>query len=195
MKWYGSVMAISTKDTGSDWRLSLAVASIPAFAAIAAAVIAARSAKTAKNAELAAQYVRELENRISEKKYDVYKPMINLFKEIMNQRTLGDEELRDRISDFSAWVIIFGSDESVKAFHNFMQSTYHSPPPVILMKLYADFVIAARRDMGYSKTEINQKHFLGMRINDLYTHELFKDVDKPLADLCRDAGWAPPWQR
>ncbi|MEU5794293.1 hypothetical protein ABZ800_12310 [Streptomyces sp. NPDC047813] len=183
-------------DNGStDWRLSLAVAAIPAIAAVIAAVIAAQAARRAKKAELAAQHLRDLENRISEKKYEVYKPMINLIRDMLDQRQIGEQELRSRISDFSTWIIIYGSDDAVKAFHNFMQAAYHDPPAKVLMKLYADFVLAARRDMGYAETDVEQAHFLGMRINDLYDNSLFRNVNAPLREICQEVNWQPPWLR
>jgi hypothetical protein len=189
-------LAAAAQGKSADWRISLAVAAIPALAAIIAAVIAARSAKSAKKSDIDAQHLRDLEARISEKKYEVYKPMINLLKDILDQRPMAEDEFKSRISEFSAWVTIFGSDEAVKAFHHFMQTTYaDNTPPIVLMKLYAEFVLSARRDMGYPDTAINAKHFLGMRISDLYTDDLFSKVDTPLADLCREVGWTPPWEQ
>ncbi|MCL6297602.1 hypothetical protein [Streptomyces kronopolitis] len=192
---HGKLMVIA-QGKSLDWRVSLTVAAIPAIASVVAAVIAARSARRAKTSEIDAQHLRDLEARISEKKYDVYKPMINLLKDILNQRVMSEDEFKSLISEFSAWVTIFGSDQAVRAFHDFMQATYVTgTPPVILMKLYAEFVLAARRDMGYPDTMIGAKHFLGMRISDLYSHDQLAKVDMPLADLCRDVGWTPPWEQ
>ncbi|MHC3424719.1 hypothetical protein [Streptomyces sp. DT18] len=189
-----SYLVASMEASGPTWGLPIAIAAIPALASVAAAVIAARAAKRAKKLEIDAQYLRDLEARISEKKYDVYKPMINLLKEILDQRQTSEEESRARISEFSAWITIFGSDEAIAAFHYFMQASYaQGAPPVVLMKLFAEFVISARRDMGYPNTEITAKHFLGMRIRDLYTSDQLAQVDIPLADLCREVGWTPPW--
>ncbi|QDO40671.1 hypothetical protein FNV62_23210 [Streptomyces sp. RLB3-17] len=191
-----SYLMVAAQGKSLDWRISLAVAAIPALASIMAAAIAARSARRAKKSEIDAQHLRDLEARISEKKYDVYKPMINLLKDILNQRAMSEDEFKNLISEFSAWVTIFGSDEAVRAFHNFMQATYvPNTPPVILMKLYAEFVISARRDMGYPETAIAAKHFLGMRISDLYSHDELAKVDMSLADLCREVGWTPPWEQ
>ncbi|PJN03755.1 hypothetical protein CG740_04930 [Streptomyces sp. CB01201] len=121
--------------------------------------------------------------------------MINLFRDILDRRQPAEDELRASISEFATWVSIYGSDGAVKAFHDFMQAAYADPPPAILMRLYADFVIAARRDMGYPDTAIDQKHFLGMRINDLYQHPMLRSVDKPFDELCREQGWNPPWRQ
>jgi hypothetical protein len=119
--------------------------------------------------------------------------MIDALKNIMNLQRMTANEFRDRTSEFATWISIFGSDEAVKAFHDFMQASYHAAPPAVLMKLYADFVISARRDMGYPNTEIKQSHFVGIRISDLYDNNILKDINKPLADICREAQWTPPW--
>lgn len=188
-----SELAFMATTRPSNWELPLTVAALPALAAILAAIIAARAARLAKKAEISAQHLSELENRISEKKYEVYKPMINLIRDMMDRRQLDEQETKARISDFSTWIIIYGSDEAVQAFHNFMQASFHNPPVKILMKLYADFVLAARRDMGYPKTVVTQSHFLGMRINDLYDTSLLSNVEAPLRDICMETDWTPPW--
>ncbi|MFI0199865.1 MULTISPECIES: hypothetical protein [Streptomyces] len=144
-------------------------------------------------AELDAQRIRDLEARNSEKKYDTYKPMINLLKDALDRRTIDPETFRTSISDFATWVAIYGSDEALSAFHNFMQASYGSPPPVILMRLYADFVIAARRDIGYPDTQVTRLQFLGIRISDAYSNSAFREIDKPFSELCRNVGWNPPW--
>lgn len=184
----------AAQEAGPNWKITLTVAAIPAIAAIVAAIIAARSARVAKKSENEAQRLRELESRISEKKYDTYKPMINTLKDMLDRRTVDEEAFRSHISEFATWVAIFGSDEAVESFHNFMQASFNPPtPPIIFMRLYADFVLAARRDMGYPDTRNTRKQILGSRITDVHTHPLFAHIDKPLPDLCRDTEWAPPW--
>ncbi|MEU0087729.1 hypothetical protein [Streptomyces sp. NPDC006274] len=179
---------------GVDWRIALSVAALPAIAAVIAAVIAARSAKVAKSSEVEAQRLRELESRISEKKYDTYKPMINTLKDMLDRRAVNEETFRANISEFAIWVAIFGSDEAVRSFHNFMQASFNPPtPPVVFMRLYADFVLAARRDMGYLDTSSTRKEILGSRITDVYSHSMFSNMDKPFEDLCREAEWQPSW--
>lgn len=186
-------MVAAGQEPGVGWKIAIAVAGIAAVASIVAALISARSARSVKKSELDAQRIRDLEARISEKKYETYRPMINVLKDLLDQRAVDEDIFRASVSEFATWVTIYGSDEAVGAFHNFMQAAYSSPPPVVLMRLYADFVIAARRDIGYPDTKVARKQFLGMRINDIYAHRLFSDIDKPFADLCRDANWTPPW--
>ncbi len=59
-----------------------------------------------------------------------------------------EAEMIERLSEFASWISIFGSDDAVKSFHNFMQGAFHAAPAPITLRLYADFVLAARRDMG-----------------------------------------------
>jgi hypothetical protein len=174
---------------------SLAIAGISAITAIAAAFISSRSAHTSKRAEISAQQLRDLENRISEKKYDVYRPMILLLQRVIDREQIPPEEFRKRVSDFSTWIIIYGSDEAVRAFHNFMQVAYNDPPVQVLMRFYAEFVITARKDMGSPQTDVSRSHFLGMRISDLYTSDTLADLDHPIEELTRETHWMLPWQR
>lgn len=173
--------------------LQVGLTVIPACAAIVAATIAARSAKKTKRFEIEAQRIRELESRISDKKYDVYKPMINLIRDMLDQRSIDDEDSRSKISDFATWVAIYGSDEAVRAFRNFMQAAFHSAPPIVLMKLYSEFVLAARRDIGQAETKITELDFLGARIRDLHQSDLLIGIGRPLLEICADHGWSPPW--
>jgi flagellar basal body-associated protein FliL len=67
----------------AEW-IAILVAGIAAVAAIAAAVVAALSARSTKQLELRAQRTRELESRISERKIDVYKPLIELLGNVIS---------------------------------------------------------------------------------------------------------------
>jgi hypothetical protein len=184
-------VSIASSNT-TNWKLSLAVACIPAIAAIIAAITAARAARVTKRTEIEAQRLRDLEGRISEKKYDTYRPMLDTLKDLISQQ-IDASTFRTRTSEFTTWISIYGSDEAVKSFHNFMQASFHNAPAKVLMKLYAEFIIAARRDMGNPSTKIRASHFLGMRINDIYDNNVLSDVDSPLESICRETGWTPPW--
>jgi len=125
--------------------------------------------------------------------------MIDLFRRIFDTTTTGtkipDKEFRSLTSKFMAWVTIYGSDEAVKIFSRWMQATYHDPPATILLRLYAEFVLAARRDMGYPTTEVTEADFLAMRIKDLYHRDqtLYASLQRPIEDVARDEKWPIPW--
>ena len=183
----------------SDWLVPLGVAAVPAIASIVAAVLSARSARKSRLAEMDAARINELENRLSERKYDLYRPMIDLLRKMMDTSktgtTINQKQMQRDLSEFGAWINIFGSDEAIRAFHNFMQGAYHSAPPQVLMRLYADFILAARRDMGYQNTATTAQEILGIRINDIYeSPEMQAVASMTFMDLCAHHNWPIPWQ-
>jgi hypothetical protein len=114
----------------SFW-LALAIAAIPAFASIGAAIIAARAARDARRSDAEAQRARDLEARNSERKYEIYEPMINMLRDVLTAGGnvgIDEGEVRTKMADFATWISIYGSDDAVEAFHNIMQAAYTSAP-------------------------------------------------------------------
>jgi hypothetical protein len=71
----------------AEW-ITILVAGIAAAAAITAAIVAALSARSTKRLELRAQRARELEGRISERKIEIYKPMIEMLGKVIRPSAL-----------------------------------------------------------------------------------------------------------
>lgn len=179
--------------------LPILVAGIPAAASIIAAIFAGAYAKKARMAEADAAHMRELEARIASTKYDVYKPMIEMLRDALDPQSLesvSEDDMRVKTADFSTWISIFGSDEAVRSFHRFMQGAYSNAPGLVAIRLYAEFVLAARKDMGYSDTSISSLDVLGIRIKDIYNNRNNYDpATLPFERLCRKYNWSPPWSR
>lgn len=174
-----------------NW-LTLAAIGIPALTSILAAVVAGVFAWRTRRADADAERVRELEGRISERKYAVYEPFINLFADVFSQRNVPTQEiLHKKLQDFATWISIYGSDEAVKSFHNFAQATYSDAPGPILLRLYGDFMVAARKDMGNNNTGVYREHVLGMRITNIYTYPDI--IDQSFEEVCERLDWQPPW--
>ncbi|HEY3381822.1 MAG TPA: hypothetical protein VGK32_08645 [Vicinamibacterales bacterium] len=174
-------------------------AAIPASAAIIAAVVAARSASSARTSEQSAAAVRDLENRIADRKVKVYEPMIELLRRMLDPNEsatiMADErKFREDLSKFGAWVTIYGSDEAVIYFERFMQCTYRAAPAPVMIRMYVEFVLAARRDMGYPDTGITGEHIMGIRLKDTYDPEWFETLTTPLWRLYEREAWTAPWQ-
>lgn len=191
-----------------DWG-QLLISIIPALAAIAAAVIAAKSARRAQTAEAETARLRQLEERLSAKKYETYEPMLTLLGELLTPEDINDgsssatkkkaanrstaELVRGHVK-FSTWISVFGSDEAVRAYERLMQASYSDPPPQVFLRLYAEFVIAARRDISYSETEIRAINVMGMRMTDAYTDARTRNCLEVNFDvLCSEVNWTPPW--
>lgn len=181
-----------------DW-IPFALASIPAAVSIFGALAAGRFARKTKELEIQAQRVRDLETRLAEKKYGVYQPMIDLLSNMLDPdvaKTLKVDDLRADFRNFDAWIAIYGSDDAVRAWHNLRQGAFKNAPRFVLLRLYADFVIAARRDMGHPDTEVSSTELLGIRTSDLYdkdTGELTTILGLDWSDMERHTGWKPPW--
>lgn len=178
-----------------------AVASLPALVAVVAAVVASRSAKHARVAEGEAERVRLLEKRVADRKYEVYKPIVTLLGDMLDPQKSGKMDQAKTLAalrDFTRWVGVFGSDEAARAFRNFMQGTYNAAPAPILMRLYADFQLAARRDMGDASTTIQGHELLAIRVNDLYADNdsaLLDAVTQPFTEAAPRPTGASPGRR
>lgn len=180
-----------------EW-VTILVAGIAAAAAVVAAIVAALSARSTKQLELRAQRTRELESRISEQKINVYKPMIELLGNVISNAALGrqttPEENTPKIAEFTTWITIYGSDETIKCYHDFMQAAFNGAPALVSSRLYADFIIASRRDIGYPDTSVTALQIMGMRVNDLYSEEEYRSaMELPFEELCQQEKWTPPW--
>ncbi len=67
-------------------------------------------------------------------------------------------------------------------------------PPLVATRLFADFLLEARRDIGRSDTDVTRAQIMGMRITDLYEAESYRSaLDLPFDVLCRREGWTAPW--
>ena len=100
-----------------------------------------------------------------------------------------------KFQKFSAWAGIVGSDEAVRAWSNLMQSTFHDVPPVVLLRLYAEFQLAARRDLGDPDAILTPIELMAARIKDLYDDATYHAaMVAPFADVCASVDWPVPWE-
>ena len=164
-----------------------------------AAAIAAFAAVRTNNATIASQRVIELEKRLATSRLDVFKPMLDGMAQMLEPSASPQVQAERQaamlpaLKSFATWVQIYGSDESVRVFHHFMHAAYHTAPPEVFIRLYGQFVLAARRDLGDSSTDVDLVDLLGIRLKDIYVGYAdrlrLSDVD-----FYREVGWAPPWQ-
>jgi hypothetical protein len=190
-------IAASNAGGPAAW-ITILVAGIAAAAAIIAAIVAALSARSTKRLELQAQRAGELESRISERKIDMYRPIIELFGNALSSAATGTQiapqNNSTKIAEFMTWIAIYGSDDAIKTYHNFMQSAFANAPMLINSRLFAEFILAARRDIGYPSTSVTPLEIMGMRITDLYSEQgLRLAMSLPIDELFRHEKWTPPW--
>ena len=64
------------------------------------------------------------------------------------------------------------------------------------MRIAAEFVLAARKDMGDDVTALTAIDVLGMTIKDTYDNrEFFEALALPLPQVYKRYSWTPPWER
>jgi hypothetical protein len=66
------------------------------------------------------------------------------------------------------------------------------------MRLYAEFLLAARRDLGDPNTQLTPLDVWAPKINDLYALEgleLRRALTLPLEDAISEQAWDCPWLR
>jgi len=174
---------------------------IPLTVAIVSAVLSGLFAISARRSDQEAEKLRDLEQRNAERKYSTYEPMLELLREVLGPGAKpggakADAKFVERVSKFSQWILVWGSDDAVRTFHRFMQAAYGDAPPPVSFRMYGELVLAARRDMGYSKTDITLEHVIGQRITDAYTDQRTWDaMFLPEGDLFRKYDFDPPWTR
>lgn len=182
--------------------IAITLALIAAAASIAAAVIASRAQANVQAQQAQAERLGALEERLAQHEYDVYAPMLTLLNDMIlgavdiENMSAAEQSRQQKMSkDFGTWIAVFGSDEAVSAYHRWAQATFHQPiPPPVLLRLWADLMLAARRDIGDSATCTTTTELLGLRLTDLYeVPDNLVAVDLPLDELCARFGWAAPW--
>jgi hypothetical protein len=179
-------------------------AGIPAAFSLAAAFYAGSRASKVQKAGVEADRLRDLEQRLSEKKAEMYAPMIRALSLMLMsdefRATLPDDERADKqldsiTSKFMAEAITYASDDALRAFSRFRLAGTASPPVPIIMRLVADFLIEVRKDVAGEATTAGALELLGARINDLFTEpELLAAVSEDLPTLAVRFGWTPPWE-
>ena len=181
--------------TGVHWA-AISTIAVPALVSVVAAVFALYQAREARQSEAEAERLRRLEDRVSTRKAKVYEPIIETLDLLVSGRPPDDSDTR--VNEFRRWVAIYGSDEANRAFWRFMQSTYVSAPAPILTRMYVEFVLEARRDLGDDQTKLTPVDYFASKITDLFTDDdptYYEAVTADLDVLFAQHNWIPPWER
>lgn len=157
----------------------------------------AELSRSMQRAEQEAARSRDLEGRLSDRKFGVYEPIIEALSAMLVKRATGPPPppiAPEVWANFGTWMGIFGSDDALRAWRNLQQASFLDAPPVVLMRLFADFMIEARRDMGDDATSVTRSDLLGMRLKDLYSDANTRAaLEEPWEVVQQRTGWAAPW--
>ncbi len=180
--------------------VTLCVAAVPAAVALWSALATARSAREARQSQEELARLQRLESRVSAQKFEAYSPILSVFDLLLRQGSKDSQEVQlklfEAVHHFQTWGVVYASDEAVTAFGRLMQATFHGgAPETVILRLYADFALAARRDMADSTSSTTIAEILQPRIGDLYFDPRMTDVLLPFDVLAEREGWEPPWNR
>ena len=193
-------LAATYVNLGPSTLVTIVVALIAAVASIVAAVVAARSAGSSKRLEVQAQRIRDLESRISERKYKMYEPFLEMVNNFFDHTAKGRAAVADPMKNvdgfvaFAKQITTYGSDAAVEAYHKWNLATVNKAPFPILTRLMA----AVRKDLSYPDTEISATTLIAttLRVGDFYQQDdtFRKIMTLPLSEACALAGWPQPWE-
>lgn len=181
----------------NHWVVPAIGAGVPTAGAVAAAVIAARSAARTKAAELRATRTLLPEHRRAE----IFEGLAEAIEEVWRITRSGKATPKKfergpsvAIGRFMHWVQIYGSDEAVRAANRYMQAIYHGVPTVISLRMLADLVVVARRELGLPETGVGAIDVLAFWVNDVYDDpQVYADLTDPIEHVYARHGWQPPW--
>ncbi|HEX5403727.1 MAG TPA: hypothetical protein VFX16_15655 [Pseudonocardiaceae bacterium] len=121
----------------------------------------------------------------------MYEPMVDMLDRMFTSTDVpGDDEMRHK-RRFDTWVNVYGSDGAVQAYSRFMRALPLSPPADLQFRLYADFLLEVRRDIGDPGTTVDRMQILGPRSANLADRRNLTDAD--LDAVCERLNWTPPW--
>jgi len=127
--------------------------------------------------------LRAIEEKLREERRNIYAqildPYIHLFADIKKGKG-PDEALKKATSyDYRKTAFdlnLFGSDEVIRAFNNFMKHTYEAEgkenrDPGEMMRLWGKLLLEIRKSLGNKKTKLNELDMLRAMIKDMSTIE------------------------
>jgi hypothetical protein len=177
---------------------------IPAILSLGGAVYSAWSANRARVSEAETARLRELEQRLSDRKIELYDGILKTLGDQLRPEAMkrtqspkagqAEARLMNDLFGFMNGVVIYGSDDVLDAFSRFKRAGGVNLPGVIAIRLAADFMLAIRRDLSGGTTRLTAVDMFGMRITDFDTNpELKEALSEPFELVCAKYGWIPPW--
>ena len=108
-----------------------------------------------------------IERQLSKDKYNTYIELINIFFDVFKGVKRDDqpngEELMERMIDANKELVIYGSDDVVKTYFEWLSTARNG---TMDMELFGEVIIAIRRDMGNPDTSVTSHNFLRMILTD-----------------------------
>lgn len=108
-----------------------------------------------------------VESQLSEKKYLCYMSLLNIFFDVLKAGNNPQVDLTTRMMDANRDLLIYGSDEVFRTYHNWTKSV--NAGEKAMLHGFGEVILAIRRDMGHPKTKLTSDHVLRSFITDFDT--------------------------
>lgn len=108
--------------------------------------------------------IKIMENQLSDKKYTAYADIVDLFYSILNDIKKGENnnqiKMQDSMLNYKKNIFMYGSDNVIKAFNNWLCSTTTNETKFIQLDAFLNFMIEIRKDMGGNSSKITKYDLL-----------------------------------
>jgi hypothetical protein len=174
---------------------AVVLVTVPALASVGAAITAGVYARRSRLAETEAIRLRQLEERLSVKKIEMYEPLLQHLGDLLTKKAGAEAASESVVRQFMSLVVVYGSDDVLSAFTRFRTATASAPPAPVVLRLTADLFAAIRSDLAGASSATGLE-LVGMRINDIYAPggTLLGALVDPFDEVCKREAWTPPWK-
>lgn len=172
---------------------SIIVATIAALASVSAAVVAGIFARSARQLEMRIQRSEKASERNIERKQEMYAPVIELIQHMFITDDQPTEEQLKKKNHFDLWSKVYCPDDVLTAYSRFsMIGEGEYPPGEVQVRLYADLLLAIRKDLGDPYSNLTRLNLMGSSTG-LYADKYFL-TEPDLDRVCKRYGYTPPWK-
>lgn len=201
--WTEAVVPLLAAAIGAGGSFLAARAS--AKRAAEAADRATREAEAARQSSREVERLRRLDSRVQEARVKAYSPMLKALSDLLSktgdEKTIAQakkdsEHLLRVMNEFWREALVYASDDCQRAFGRMMQGAYGDAPGPVIMRLYAEFVIAARRDLGDESSLLTPTEVFAPKLTDLFTakdSDVFGFDRGTFSALAARHRWPVPW--
>lgn len=123
-----------------------------------------------------------IRNEHRQKKIPIYEELIEfvfkIMKAVREKKPVDDSEVIEFMTKFIQKLLIWGADEVVSSFYEFMQASRNSErgDSITIILALEDVLLKIRKDLGHDNKNIGKGKLLGLFINDI--QEYMKEIEK-----------------
>ena len=114
---------------------------------------------------------REIEQALYEKKEPVYESLMNFMFDVLKKsktdESFDEQEMIDFLMKFSKELMLWGSDDVVRAYVRWRRVTSSNPTPTVMLLALEDLFRAIRLDFGHTNKGIEKGDLLSFIITDI----------------------------